>query len=93
MSFEPITITLRTPLKHGPETIEKLVFGREMCAGDLRGGIDIGQPTYDHIRTVASRITGVPDPVLKDLPWHDFSQVVSVVMGFFTDTPLIGEKE
>lgn len=93
MSFEPIKITLTAPVQHGNETITELVFPRAMCGGDLRGDINVGVPTYDNCRTVASRITGVPMSVLFALPWPDFSEVVNTVMGFFNDTPLIGEKE
>lgn len=93
MSFEPIKITLETPLEHGASTITELVFPRNMRAGDLRDGIQVGTPTYDDCRTVASRITGVPVSVLAKMEWPDFSKVVNTVMDFFNNTPLIGEKE
>lgn len=93
MSFEPKIIKLETPLQHGHEEITQLVFGREMCAGDLRDGIKIDRPSYDDCRIVASRICGVPAPVLKDMPWRDFSKVVDVVMDFFNDSPLTGAGE
>lgn len=89
MPFEPVTITLTTPLRHGDEEITELVFRREMCAGDMRG-LSVGLPSYDDCRTVASRITGIPEPVLVKMSWYDFSQVVSTVMVFFNNTPLIG---
>jgi hypothetical protein len=92
-NFEPIIIELRDSQTHGNETIEKLVFGREMCGGDLRGGIKVDNPSYDDIATVASRITGYPEPVFRKMPWHDFSKVVKVVMDFFNDSPLTGGKE
>ena len=93
MSFEPVKIQLKNPIQHGNESISELVFGREMCSGDLRGDIQIGMPSYDHVRLVASRITGIPEPVLRTLCWSDFSQVVDLVLGFFNDTPLTGGKD
>lgn len=76
---------------HGQEEIRELVFGREMVAGDLRG-VSVGDITHDNICEIASRITGVPTPVLKTLKISDYMEVAGVVGGFFGDSPPIGGK-
>lgn len=93
MGFIPIIVNLESPLLHGDEEITELVFGREMNAGDLQGDIKVGLPTYDEIRMVASKICGVPTPILKKMPWRDFSKVVGVVMDFFNGSHLTGEPD
>lgn len=92
MDFEPIKIRLKSPLKHGTEEIAELVFGREMVAGDLRG-ISIRDLTHDNVCDVASRITGVPAPILRQLKMPDYLEVAEVVSGFFGYTLPTGEKQ
>lgn len=89
--FEPQRIPLGSPLKHGEEEIKELLFGREMVAGDLRG-ISVKDMTHDNILEVASRITGVPTPILKQMKMPDYLQVAEVVGGFFGDSPSIGGR-
>lgn len=91
MSFEPIKISLKSPVMHGEQEIKELVFGREMVAGDLRG-ISIRDLTHDNVCDVASRITGVPTPILRQLKMPDYLEVAEVVSGFFGDSPSIGTK-
>lgn len=93
MSFTPIIITLDKPLQHGNEEIRELIFPRMMQGGDLRGDINVGVPTYDNCRTVASRITGVPESVLKTMEWPDFLEVVDTVMVFFNTSRRTGGTE
>ena len=92
MSFEPVKITLSTPITHGGKTISELEFLRNICAGDLRD-MKVGVPTYDDVREIASRICGVPAPILKNMDWDDFSEVVEVIMGFFNRSRLTGGRE
>lgn len=91
MSFEPIRIPLKSPLKHGEEEIKELLFGREMVAGDLRG-VSVQDVTHDNICEVASRITGVPTPILRQLKMPDYLEVAEVVSGFFGVSPSIGMR-
>lgn len=92
MSFEPVKISLKSPLKHGEEEIRELVFGREMVAGDLRG-ISVGDMTHDNVCEIASHITGVPTPILRRLKMPDYLEVAEVVGGFFGDSPSTGERD
>ena len=92
MSFEPVKITLATPITHGNKTIGELEFLRNLTAGDLRD-MKVGVPTYDDIREIASRICGVPAPILKNMDWDDFAEVVEVIMVFFNRSRQIGGKE
>ena len=91
MSFEPIRIPLKNPLKHGEEDIRELLFGREMVAGDLRG-ISVRDMTHDNICEVAARITGVPAPILRQLTMPDYLEVAGVVGDFFGGSPVTGGK-
>lgn len=87
--FEPIKITLKSPIQHGDETISTLTIGREMVAGDLRG-ISVSNLKFDDIYEVASRLTGVPTPIIKTMKMSDFMMLSNVVTDFFEDSPAIG---
>ena len=89
MSFEPVTIELRTPIKHGSKEITELTFNRELKARDLRG-ISLDALNADSIITVASRALDVPPSVIGELAISDFMRVSQVVSGFFDDSPLTG---
>lgn len=89
MEYQPITVPLRKPLKHGQKEITELVFGRELVAGDMRG-IPVADMCFDHILTAASRIIGLPPSVLAQMNGKDFSAVSRIVMGFLGDGPETG---
>jgi hypothetical protein len=90
--FEAIRITLKSPVMHGSEEIRELVFGREMVAGDLRG-VSVGNLMHEDICEVASRITGVPTPVIRQLKMPDYLQVAATVGSFFGDSLPTGGRE
>ena len=82
MSFTPVRIALKSPVMHGEEEIKELVFAREMVAGDLRG-VSLTNMTHDGIWEVASRLTGVPASVIRQLKIQDYMDVAEVVAVFF----------
>lgn len=90
--FEPITITLGYPLLHGNEEVTKLVFGREMEAGDLQG-IPVTGMNHDDIYIVAGRIAGIPASVLKRMKMPDYLKVAEIVGSFFGDSLPTGGKQ
>jgi len=90
MNFEPIAITLESPLMHGNEEITELKFTREMVAGDLRD-VPVRDMTHNDICTVISRLTGVPAPVIKQLKMPDYQRASEVIASFLTDSPQTGE--
>lgn len=91
-NFEPITLTLETPVAHGDEEIKELQILRPMVAGDLRG-IPVQELTHDHICELASRLTGVPTPVIKKLSIPDYLLLAGMVGDFLSGSRPIGEKE
>ena len=86
--FEPITITLESPIPQGSETIEKVVITRKPNAGDMVFAMDEAsardgttkQGTM--VMALASRICDVSEPVLKKLDVGDFMKLSGVVSGF-----------
>lgn len=90
--FEPKIIKLRKPLLHGDKEVSDLRFEREMVSGDLRG-IPVTRLDHDHVYTMASRLCGVPVPVLAELSMPDYLEVSDYVTDFFTDSPPTGPKE
>ena len=92
MSFASIRIPLQSPVPHGDEEIKELVIGREMTAGDLRG-ISVKDLKHDDICVVASRLTGIPTPIINKLKMSDYLEVAKVVSDFFDDSPPTGKKE
>ncbi len=89
--FEPIKIPLKSPIQHGDETINTLTIPREMVAGDLRG-ISISNLKFDDICEVASRLTGVPTPIIRTMKMPDFMALSGVVTDFFEDSPATGRN-
>lgn len=86
--FEPITLTLETPIQHGSETITQVVITRKPIGGDMVFALDEAtardgstkQGTM--VMALASRICDVPEPVLKKLDLPDFLKLSGVVSGF-----------
>lgn len=91
MSFNPVKIPLKTPIMHGGDEITELVFGREMVAGDLRG-ISVRDLTHDNVLEIASRITGIPFPILRQLRVPDYMQINELIAGFLFPSPETGES-
>lgn len=77
----PYTLELLKPVKHGEKEVDKLVFARDLVAGDLRG-IPMSDMCFDHIVLIASRITGYPPSVLNELSFKDFAVVGEIVTSF-----------
>ena len=91
-NFEPITITLESPVTHGAEEINQLTISRPMVAGDLRG-IPVQELAHDHICELAGRLCGVPTPVIKKLSIPDYLRLAEVVSGFLGGSPATGARE
>jgi hypothetical protein len=82
--FDPVKIALHKPVMHGEVEIRELHFTREMKAGDLRG-IKVGAVSHDDIFELASRLTGVPTPVIREMGVGDYLRVAEVVSNFLGD--------
>lgn len=82
----PVTITLKTPIQFGKETIDSLVF-QKGSFGVLKGignGIGIDRaPNVDELMTIASRLCGRPSKVIEMLDPDDADEVIAIALGFF----------
>lgn len=92
MAFEPVVIKLQEPLMFGAEQVKELTFPRPMVAGDLRG-ISVRDILHDDIQELASRLSGIPTPIIKEMGMADYLEVSAVVKGFFGGSPQTGSKE
>ncbi len=86
--FEPIKITLDTPIQYGSETITQVTIDRKPNAGDMVFAMDEASAKDGSTKqgtlvlALASRICDVSEPVLKKLDVSDFMKVSGVVSGF-----------
>ena len=87
----PHVIKLGHPVEHGSDVVEELHVERRMIAGDLTGIPASGQ-TVDHLLTVASRLTGQPMRVMKNLDMEDCAEVIKVITEFLAPFREIGSE-
>lgn len=89
----PVTITLRTPIHFGKETIESLVFQKGNF-GVLKGlELDATQePSMDALMVIASRLCGRPLGVIERVDPDDVEEVLAMARGFFARCQGAGNK-
>jgi hypothetical protein len=87
----PVTVTLKTPVQLGQNTISSLEFRRGRM-GDLKGMRVDGIPPLNDIMLIASRLCGQPLKVIESLEDGDCAEVVTIVLGFFAKCLTAGEK-
>lgn len=87
MSGENTTIKLRSPIKHGSETITELSI-REPKAKDLRK-LPM-QPNMGDIIDLAGRLAAQPPSVMDELSAADLSEVAEVIGNFIGVGPGTG---
>lgn len=76
------TLTLKTPVSRGSETITELVF-----TGPLKGrhvkGLPLGSTMcMEHILMVGGRLCGQPPSVMDELQGEDLFAVLEITSGF-----------
>jgi len=92
MSYTSKTIVLDTPITHGKEEIVELVIARKPTIGDLRGLRLASDPTPDDMMEIASRITGQPLPVIRQVALDDFAKIMEVLGDFFPSILTTGQS-
>lgn len=89
--MDPITITLRSPIAFGSETIATLTI-RPPTGKDFRRLPVVGGFELDTILTLASRLSGQPDVVIDKLVGEDLEEVIDLVSGFMPGSRRTGSK-
>lgn len=86
--FEPIKITLDTPIQYGSETITQVTIEHKPNAGDMVFAMDEASAKDGStkqgtlIMALASRICDATPATLKMMDVSDFMKVSGVVSGF-----------
>jgi len=79
-----VIVTLKVPVQFGSETITELNLREVVKARDLQG-TDLQKLTeVDTLLKVLGRLTGQPDPVLRDLDVRDLGVLLQHVNSFLS---------
>lgn len=85
---EPVTYKLKKPIIFGEETITELQF-KPLKFKHLKG-VNLEDKIASTL-TLASRLSGHPEPVIGEMDIEDVPEVASLISGFLQPSPATGK--